>query len=60
MKLDERIKELQGEHAKGVALINQLRAQLEDTQATVLRVEGAIQVCREIQKQEDVVTMEPK
>lgn len=53
MKLiEDKIDELKREKAAGVALINQLRAQLDETQITVLRIEGGIAVCQQLLKAE--------
>lgn len=58
-KIEARLAKLETDHAMGVRKLNSLRQELAQTEQTVLHIEGAITVCRELLQPEVPPDNEP-
>jgi len=54
--MDERLKKLEAEHAKGMQLINDGEAQLGRLRVDVIRIEGAIAVLKDLIAEQEADT----
>jgi chromosome segregation ATPase len=54
-KLEKRLTELKTELEKGQQLFQQKQQELTVLQQTILRIQGAIQVCEEMLKEAEVI-----